>query len=163
MTTLFALSLPEIGMLPPIDRYPMGNWLSCQSMKLRYICPYSRRPLVLTGISPRMAGCSRPMRSLSKPFLRQKRRPTSVRQEPIHQPRRSKRGIRPFSAAYISRFKDSKSSTKLLLLLQSLSCTSTDIDIKPGTGEARMRRREYLVLSSNQGAFHPNVTPAYRT
>lgn len=40
MTTLFALSCPEIGMLPPIDRFSLGDWLALRSIKLQYICLY---------------------------------------------------------------------------------------------------------------------------
>lgn len=40
MTTLFALSCPEIGMLPPIDRWSLGDWMALRSVKLQYICLY---------------------------------------------------------------------------------------------------------------------------
>jgi hypothetical protein len=40
MTTLFALCCPEIGMLPPIDRFSLGDWMALQSPKLQYICLY---------------------------------------------------------------------------------------------------------------------------
>ncbi|KAF7507135.1 hypothetical protein GJ744_010948 [Endocarpon pusillum] len=40
MSTLFALACPEIGMLPPVDRFLFGDWLALQSVKLQYLSLY---------------------------------------------------------------------------------------------------------------------------
>jgi hypothetical protein len=40
MSNFFALACPELGMLPPIDRFSFGDWMGLQSPKLQYICLY---------------------------------------------------------------------------------------------------------------------------
>ncbi len=38
MSAFYALACPEVGMLPPIDRFSFGDWMALQSPKLQYIC-----------------------------------------------------------------------------------------------------------------------------
>lgn len=68
MTTLFALSCPEIGMLPPIDRFSLGDWLALRSVKLQYICLYMHEVLFSKPyMSPNGSFVKSPPSNVSQP------------------------------------------------------------------------------------------------